>query len=209
MKYIFFDTELVDGRFKICEFGYVICDEVFNIIEKNNILINPKGKIELSTRTGKEIHLTYTEEEYKKHKKFCWHYNEIKELLTSKDNIILGYSVDNDVRYLFRDCGRYNVPLFNFKVYDVQKIFDKFINNDKKQIGLIKAKELLGIKDDNIVDHKADDDSLSTLEVLKKISFNLKLSLPELLELCLDCSFEVLPVYLKSNKKPKLKSKKK
>ena len=34
MRYLSFDIECCDGR-SICEFGYVITDESFNIIEKD------------------------------------------------------------------------------------------------------------------------------------------------------------------------------
>ena len=207
MRYVFFDTELVDGRCKICEFGYVICDEDFEIIKKKNILINPKGKIKLTNRKGqKDLCLSYTDEEYKKHEQFYWYYAKIKELLTKKDTVVLGYSVDNDVRYLFRDCERYKLPLFDFKVYDIQKILYEFEHNEKKQIGLEKAKQLLKVKEDTeIINHKADDDSLSTLEIIKKMSEELNLSLAEVLELCSNCSFDALPFYLESKEKPKVK----
>ena len=44
MKYLFFDLEYASqkgGTSKICEFGYVVTDENFNILEKDNLIINP------------------------------------------------------------------------------------------------------------------------------------------------------------------------
>ena len=53
MRYLFFDIECADGNFKICEFGYVITDESFNILTKKNILINPQCRFNLTGRKGK------------------------------------------------------------------------------------------------------------------------------------------------------------
>ena len=41
MNYLFFDIECADGT-HMCSFGYVLVDEKFNILEKDDILINPK-----------------------------------------------------------------------------------------------------------------------------------------------------------------------
>lgn len=41
-KYLFFDIESIDRKSRfICTFGYVLIDENFNIIESDDILINP------------------------------------------------------------------------------------------------------------------------------------------------------------------------
>lgn len=40
MKYLFFDCEFAncfDSKEKICEFGYVMADENFNVLYKDNI----------------------------------------------------------------------------------------------------------------------------------------------------------------------------
>ena len=47
MKYVFFDIEcacVYKNVAKICVFGYCVADEEFNILEKEDILINPNGK---------------------------------------------------------------------------------------------------------------------------------------------------------------------
>ena len=46
-KYLFFDCEFATskgGEEKICEFGYVLVDDRFNVIYKGNIVINPNIK---------------------------------------------------------------------------------------------------------------------------------------------------------------------
>lgn len=43
MKYLSFDIECCDGR-HICEFGYVVADEKFNVLERDCITMNPEYK---------------------------------------------------------------------------------------------------------------------------------------------------------------------
>ena len=43
MKYLFFDLEYATskgGNIKICEFGYVVTDENFQILDRDNFIIN-------------------------------------------------------------------------------------------------------------------------------------------------------------------------
>ena len=49
MDLLFFDIECCDGR-HICEFGYVLTDLSFNVIEQDVITINPEMPFELSGR---------------------------------------------------------------------------------------------------------------------------------------------------------------
>ena len=55
MDLVFFDIECASvykTSAKICAFGYVVCDENFNIIKKEDILINPKGAFHLTDSKG-------------------------------------------------------------------------------------------------------------------------------------------------------------
>ena len=66
MRYLFFDIECCDGV-HICEFGYVITDESFNITDKNFWTINPEAKFNLTGRKdGKDMKLFFPESKYKK-----------------------------------------------------------------------------------------------------------------------------------------------
>lgn len=47
MRYLSFDIECCDGQ-HICEFGYVLIDEKFNILERDCITINPEYKFKLT-----------------------------------------------------------------------------------------------------------------------------------------------------------------
>lgn len=73
MNYVFFDIEcacVYKDVAKICVFGYCICDEKFNILKKEDILINPNGKFHLTAHGGDGIVLPYNYEDFKKYPDF-------------------------------------------------------------------------------------------------------------------------------------------
>ena len=79
MRYLFFDIECCNGR-NICEFGYVITDDKFNILEKKDTTINPENKFNLIGRPGhRDLYLCYDESVYYKSYKFPYYYDEIKK----------------------------------------------------------------------------------------------------------------------------------
>ena len=44
MDYVFFDIECancIEGQAKICSFGYVVTDEQFDVIEREDLIVNP------------------------------------------------------------------------------------------------------------------------------------------------------------------------
>lgn len=64
MRYLAFDIECCDGK-HICEFGYVITDEKYNIIKKSVITINPESKFNLVGRPGgRDLYLSFSEEQF-------------------------------------------------------------------------------------------------------------------------------------------------
>ena len=55
--YLFFDIECASVNktvAKICVFGYCLADENFNVIEKEDLLINPHGEFHLTDRRGEK-----------------------------------------------------------------------------------------------------------------------------------------------------------
>lgn len=53
MDYVFFDIECancIEGQAKICSFGYVVTDEQFDVIEREDLIVNPKAPFLLSGR---------------------------------------------------------------------------------------------------------------------------------------------------------------
>ena len=53
MRYLIFDIECCDGR-HICEFGYVITNEKFEVLDKQVITINPEKKFNLTGRKNQD-----------------------------------------------------------------------------------------------------------------------------------------------------------
>ncbi len=168
MKLVFFDIECAcvhKTYAKICAFGYVVCDEQFNILEKEDILINPKGKFELTDRKGeKGINLPYDYEEFKNHPSFPKVYNRIKNLLEDKDACVFGHAVLNDVKYLNLETKRFKLPSFNFRFADSQILFMALINDFSRQFGLEFISNKLGVE---FTPHRAADDAYATMRIVE------------------------------------------
>lgn len=165
---VFFDIECAcvhKTYAKICAFGYVVCDEKFNILEKEDILINPKGKFELTDRKGERgIVLPYEYDEFKKYPTFPAVYPRIKALLENDDNIVLGHAVLNDVKYLNLETRRFKLPSFRFSFSDSQLIFMSYKTDFSHQFGLEHIANDLGVA---FTPHRAADDAYATMRVVE------------------------------------------
>ena len=168
MKYVFFDIECanyIDDVFTICTFGYTIVDSNFNVIEQEDILINPCSpfnKIVL-----KKI-LHYKEEDFLDKPTFKDTYPFIKKLLTSKDHICFGFDVGNDLRFLNGEYKRYELEPIAIKAYDVQHIH-KLVKNITTPESLAKAAMSMNIDLDNVELHNSKDDAYLTMLVAKEL----------------------------------------
>lgn len=106
MNLLFIDCEVAnkcDALPKICQFGYVLLNENFEIISKNNFYINPGENEDFSNIENRKIDLDYKDDNYafyRKQNTFPYYYEDIISLLTNEDTIILGWSVSNDLFYL-------------------------------------------------------------------------------------------------------------
>ena len=183
MKLVFFDIECagVHKTFaKICVFGYVVCDEKFNILEKEDILINPKGRFELTDRHGeKGLKLPYEYEEFKKHPPFKSVYKRIKGLLEDDDALVFGHAVLNDVKYLNLETKRFKLPSFNFAFADSQLIYMTYKNDFTHQAGLEHIAQDLGVE---FTPHRAVDDAYATMRIVEAICKAKNCGASELLE---------------------------
>ena len=170
MQYVFFDIECASVNkttAKICAFGYVVCDEQFNIIKKEDILINPRGGFHLMDRNGsKGLVLPYSYSEFKKYPPFKERYPFIKSLLEDKDTIVLGHSILNDVKYLNLETRRFKLPSFDFRFYDSQLMFMSYTGDFTKQSGLEHIAVNLGVE---FTPHRAVDDAYATMRVVEAI----------------------------------------
>ncbi len=121
MKYVFFDIECAncyDGVGKICEFGYVITNEAFAVLEETSLKINPRAPFDKKGFGMGGIHLEHPFAFYKTQPDFPHFYPQIRDLLERKDHLVIGHGTENDVRFLLNECQRYDLPPMNFKFYD-------------------------------------------------------------------------------------------
>ncbi len=163
MRYLFFDIECCDGS-HICEFGYVLTDEKFRILEKREIPINP----ELPFLSLGGLKLAHPKSYYKAAKGFDEVYAEIGAVLNQGDEIF-GFAADNDVDFLRTACMRYGKKTYEFTVNDVQLLYRDVKTPDGQVTSLEKAATALEVEMADCL-HKSDDDALLTMRVAKALS---------------------------------------
>ena len=133
MDYLFFDTESAHGTFHrgvMCSFGYVLCNENFDVIEEDDILINP----EIEDRSWdwyvvKNI-LAYNRCVYKSMSSFPAFYERIKQLLTRPNTMIINHGIENDAIIIASTIRRYKLEQFDYHFYD-SALFYKRYKNEK------------------------------------------------------------------------------
>ncbi len=184
MQYLFFDIECANcdgGNGKICSFGYVLTDENFNEIEKEDIIINPKAPFHLKGWGKKTyIELAYPQEVFKQAPVFSEFYERIRALLTGEDKMIFGYAPENDAGFLRSEFERYGLPTVNFVFYDVQRIYKHIEGSEGGNLSSLSgACEKLEI-DTEFITHKSCDDAYATMLVLKKLCENKGMSADKL-----------------------------
>ena len=164
MDYLFFDIEASEGE-SICSFGYVLTDTEFNIIAKDDILINPEAVFCTSARgkhkngaKDKGITLAYPKETFIASPIYPKVYPQIKELVEKADRLIIGFSHGNDIRYLCHANERYSMPNFTYEFFDLQDVF-RTEKGESNQISLERIINEYGINTDGYVLHKSVDDA--------------------------------------------------
>jgi DNA polymerase III epsilon subunit-like protein len=183
MQYLFFDIECA-GVFKnvakICAFGYCLTDEHFGILEKEDLLINPKGGFHLTDRKGQQgIVLPYKYEDFKNYPTFLQRADRIYALLQDKDTLVMGHAVLNDVKYLNLESNRFSLPSFSFRFADTQFLYMARTGDFTKQLGLGAIAQALGVE---FTQHRAVDDAYATMRVAQAMCEEDGLSLPKLLK---------------------------
>ena len=183
MKYLFFDIECA-GVFKnvakICAFGYCLVDEQFHILEKEDLLINPKGNFHLTDRKGtRGLVLPYEYDQFKKYPTFPEVVEKIRSLLEDKDTLVAGHATMNDVKYLNLETYRFSLPSFCFRFADTQFLYMNKIGDFSRQFALGAIAESLGVE---FTAHRAVDDAYATMKVAEAICKELGADLPTLIE---------------------------
>lgn len=180
MRILSFDIESCNGNPReasLCSFGYCIADENFNVIEKADILVNPVPKrFTLGNKWGKGIKLAYPEKDFRKAPLFCEVYDKIAEIFSSCD-LVIGFSIINDLNYLNCACCYYSQENFKFKFIDVQSIYSLIHNGENASLDKIMQVYSVEFKA-----HQSDEDAWGTLILLKKLCQEKAMSIKELLD---------------------------
>lgn len=182
MEYVFFDIEcacVYKNVAKICVFGYCVADENFNILQKEDILINPNGKFHLTDRGGGGIVLPYDYDDFKKYPDFKAFYPKIKSLLEGEGKLVFGHAAVNDVKYLNLETRRYKLPSFSFQFADTQVLYMAMTETFDRQSGLESLTQIFEI---DYTPHRAADDAYATMRIAQEMCERDACTLPELLE---------------------------
>ena len=127
MKYLFFDTETVfvkNVHPRIVSFGYVLTDDQFNEIAKEDIFIHPNEDEQLINNWQWKQEATKDKEGFKAF------YHKIKDLLEDKDTIIVGHGAYSDVQHLSNECNRFHLEPIDFDFLDTKIISDEILDID-------------------------------------------------------------------------------
>lgn len=174
MKILSYDIESTTGSHSdasMCTFGYCIADEKFNIIKQEDIVMRPYTK-----RYEPRIKLHYDKSFIKAQQPFPFWYEEIKRLFQESD-LIIGFSVSNDVDFLNNACQVYNLEKITYDFVDVQ-LLHKTVYKKQNMCGLESVANEFGIE---YLAHRSDEDARVTLLVLKRMADDLGLKIDELL----------------------------
>ena len=166
----------------MCSFGYVITDEKLNVIDKKDIIINPKSKFDPRLlREGSDATLPYPKFYYESFYPFPNYYEDIKKVLTKEYKAVFGFAVHNDLKYIHDSTTRYKLEEIKIKAYDVRDILIAYNKNKK---GLKDSLDDLNkYKYKRLDNHSSIDDALMTMYLLKEITEGLEVSVEEVIKL--------------------------
>ena len=168
--YLFFDIECAncfDGEGKMCSFGYVITDAGFNVLETQDIVMNPQAEFDWYLFSPKNrCPLAYSRDYFRHQHPFEDWYKSIKELLTAPYRKVIGFASPNDVGFVVTACRRYNLPVINFAAYDSEPVLDR-INGEKK--GLEAWNEFYHTDTSELKAHRSCDDAMMTMFAVKAL----------------------------------------
>ena len=191
MKYLVFDIECsncFNGIGKMCEFGYVLTDESFNVLREEDIPMSPgrgrENRFHLKGRKHqKDLELAYEYSYYFEQPEFPHFYKKIKKLIEDDDLVCFAFSMDNDIPHLFNSCKRYGLTPFNYVCYDVQKFVAKYYEIDG-QISLIDAcRRIVGRNSTiKLIEHLSRDDAKMEMMIMEAICVLTGKSSKQLLE---------------------------
>lgn len=152
--------------YRICEFGYVITNEKFNVLSRGNIIINPNITLREWDVYAKQEILTRTVQEYESQPTFLMVYDDIVNIFKDID-IVFGHTLDGDARALNDECIRYNLKSIDYDFYNINNIYLRYANT-QDNISLEKMLTIFGLSNEGKM-HDAEADAYNTMQVLKSM----------------------------------------
>ncbi len=190
VRYLFFDLEEASSAYNhiyICEFGYVLTDENFKVLEQDNFIINPcLPRREWDWFAVRKI-LTRTIEQYENCLDFNHFYPHIVRHIKDAD-YVFGHTTDSDVEALNQEIRRHDHEPLDFTFYDIKEFYKAYIGKNKS-IGLSTMVDELHIEDGTEIKHDALADAYNTMLCMKKMLSDMNVSLEELIDLSKDARF--------------------
>lgn len=169
-SFVFFDCECAntfDGVGKICSLGYVITDDELNVIESDDVVMNPECEFDWYLFSGKGgCKLAYSKDYFRIKPNFESYYKDIKKLFTTGNRYIAGFAVGNDVAFVNSACERYNLDFIQFRAFDLEKYLETTFEKKQK---LAEWAAELGVNVAKYQSHKSVDDAMMTMLCLKAV----------------------------------------
>ena len=85
----------------------------FKVNSKIDVIINPDSQFDKHIIRQKMN--AYPLEKYTTRPNFPYFYKSIKRMLEEKEQLIVGWSIENDVKYIYDACKRYNLEQIKYK----------------------------------------------------------------------------------------------
>ena len=168
--FVFFDCEcanVFDGVGKICSLGYVITDDELNVIESEDVVMNPECEFDWYLFGAKsECKLAYSKDYFRIKPNWAAYYKDIKKMFTAGNRYILGFAVSGDVGFVNSACERYNEDYINLRAFDLEPLLEQIYGERKK---LIQWAEFFGVNVAKFQTHKSVDDAMMTMLCMKKL----------------------------------------
>ena len=190
--FLFFDIEcanMFDGVGKICSFGYVLTDEDFNIMDSDDVVMNPETEFDWYLFSPKnKCPLAYSKDYFRSKPNFEAYYKPIKNLLEFPGRKVIGFGSKDDVGFIVSACERYGLAGINFSSWDISTIISQ-----KKQMhkSLVNWCEEYKIDVSGLTAHKSCDDAMMTMLVAKAFCQKQDISLEQLLDANKDIKLSV------------------
>lgn len=185
MRYLFFDIECSnchDGVGKMCEFGYVVTNENFCELERDNIIINPESEFDKLGFAIRKIKLSLPYKEYYRRKNFKAFYDRIKNLFKG-EVVAIGHNTQADAQYILDACNRYGLPSFNYRFIDTQKLVRKLYDREN-HLRLIEIHNEFFTGEVKEQSHEGLEDALFTKDIAQYLCTERKVDLLTLMKEC-------------------------